>query len=184
MLKEVTLSSGKRIVIVRDELAESPREWDNLGSMVCFHGRYKLGDKHNESTTSVLQKSKNDTDYISLPLYLYDHSGLSISTTPFHCRWDSGQVGFILVTKEKVRQEYGWKLISKKRKEQILKYLDSEVETYNKYLRGDVIGFQVFQDEELLDSVYGFYVDKYSELASEMAASLNNAEIKEAKELL
>ena len=30
-----------------------------------------------------------------LPLYLYDHSGLTMSTNDFGDRWDSGCVGFI-----------------------------------------------------------------------------------------
>ena len=30
--------------ITQDEYAESPRDWDNLGTMVCFHRRYNLGD--------------------------------------------------------------------------------------------------------------------------------------------
>ena len=31
--------------IVQDTDPESPRTWDNLGTMVCFHKRYELGDK-------------------------------------------------------------------------------------------------------------------------------------------
>lgn len=29
-----------------DDFPESPREYDNLGKMVCFHSRYNLGDEH------------------------------------------------------------------------------------------------------------------------------------------
>lgn len=35
---------GYTIKIYHDEDAESPRDWDNLGEMVCFHRRYNLGD--------------------------------------------------------------------------------------------------------------------------------------------
>ncbi len=27
-------------------------------------------------------------------LYLYDHSGITVSTWPVSCQWDSGQAGF------------------------------------------------------------------------------------------
>ena len=27
-------------------LSDDPRSWDNIGTMVCFHSRYNLGDKH------------------------------------------------------------------------------------------------------------------------------------------
>ncbi len=30
--------------VVRDESPESPRDWDNTGTMCCWHRRYHLGD--------------------------------------------------------------------------------------------------------------------------------------------
>ncbi len=36
---------GTTIEIHRDEFGYSPREDDNLGTMVCFHRRYVLGDE-------------------------------------------------------------------------------------------------------------------------------------------
>ena len=35
--------------IIQDVDAEDPRNWDNLGTMICFHRRYSLGDKHDYS---------------------------------------------------------------------------------------------------------------------------------------
>lgn len=35
---------GCTIRIEQDDNPESPREWDNVGTMVCFHDRYNLGD--------------------------------------------------------------------------------------------------------------------------------------------
>ena len=32
---------------------------------------------------------------VILPLYLYDHSGITMNTCGFSCPWDSGQVGWI-----------------------------------------------------------------------------------------
>ena len=80
----------------------NPREWENLSKMVCFHGRYNLGDKTIYSQRDVnswaeLEKlicKTEDVLHIE-PLYLYDHSGLAISTKPFSCPWDSGQIGVI-----------------------------------------------------------------------------------------
>jgi len=37
--------AGYTIRIEQDQDAESPREYDNLGTMVCWHSRYKLGDE-------------------------------------------------------------------------------------------------------------------------------------------
>ena len=32
------------IKVEQDDMTESPREWDNLGTMVCWHRNYDLGD--------------------------------------------------------------------------------------------------------------------------------------------
>lgn len=35
------------LTVHRDEDAESPRKWDNISTMICWHDKYTLGDKHN-----------------------------------------------------------------------------------------------------------------------------------------
>lgn len=149
-----------KIQIEYDENAANPRtEWDNLGTMVCFHNRYNLGDKNDFSLEEFKEFiKKEEKNIIALPLYLYDHSGITISSKPFSCKWDSGQVGYIYITKEKVRKEYNWKVITKKRREQIIKYLEGEIETYDDFLTGAVYGFQIVdKNGEEIDSCYGFY---------------------------
>ena len=42
-----------------------------------------------------------------LPLYLYDHSGITMNTTGFSCPWDSGQVGWIYADRRRIEAEYG-----------------------------------------------------------------------------
>lgn len=142
-----------------------PREWDNLGKMVCFHNKYNFGDKHNYhsgdySSWSGLESSiRKEYDIaILLPLYLYDHSGQTISTSPFSCPWDSGQIGFIFATKEDIRRRYRRKRVTKGLIEKAKKSLLSEVSTYDDYIRGDVYGF-VLEDKEgnIIDSCSGFY---------------------------
>lgn len=41
---------------------------------------------------------------VVLPLYLYDHGGITMNTGGFSDPWDSGQVGFIFVSKEKIKK--------------------------------------------------------------------------------
>ena len=147
---------GYRLFIRQDENAESPREWDNLGTMYCKHGRYNLGD---EDAQPVKLEPK---DYIWLPLYLYDHSGITMSTTPFSCPWDSGQVGYIYVSKAKVREEYSCRRISESIRKRVLSVLRAEVKTYDQYLTGDVYGYILYRDEEdgaeiQEDTCWGFY---------------------------
>lgn len=151
---------GLTIKIYQSEYHESPREWDNLGTMVCFHNRYDLGDKHN-MTVEELKELVKRKDVIALPLFLYDHSGITISTSreyPFNCRWDSMQVGYIYVTKEKIREEYG--TAGEKSIERAVNYLRGEVKTYDDYLTGNVYGFVVEDEQgENIDSCSGFFGD-------------------------
>ena len=55
---------------------------------------------------AMIQATLNE-HYVILPLYLFDHSGISISTGSFHDPWDSGQVGFIYASKEKAKEGWG-----------------------------------------------------------------------------
>ena len=50
--------------------------------------------------------------FLMLPLYLYDHSGITMNTTGFSCPWDSGQVGWIYASKEDALREFGGKNIT------------------------------------------------------------------------
>jgi len=163
---------GYDIEIHYDQYSESPREWDNLGTMICFHRRYNLGDKHN-LTIDAAKELIEKNNVISLPLYLYDHSGITMNTTGFSCPWDSGQVGFIYVTKEQIKQEYNAKRISKKLEKKVLDVLRCEVDTYDKYLRGEVFGFNVEKDGEFFDSCWGFFDFDYC--LEEAKSSVNYA---------
>lgn len=179
-----------RIRIEQDPDAESPREWDNMGTMVCWHDRYNLGDEQPTSDPQewMLQLAEEfepgieervdrhanllmnkmspitgegwrelgrmvadyqadqveailDRHVIMLPLYLYDHSGITMSTGGFSFPWDSGQVGWIYVTRAKARENYGWKRITKQREQEVIDHLKAEVSVYAQHLEGDVYGF-------------------------------------------
>lgn len=141
----------------RDTDPMNPRDNDNLGEMICFHSRYILGDKHTYSEDEALEMQYDDK-YIALPLYLYDHSGITMNTTGFSCSWDSGKVGIIAVHRDKILEEYGYRRITKKLREKVLAILKAEVDEYDQYLRGDVYGV-IVKDENgnVIESCWGFY---------------------------
>jgi hypothetical protein len=108
-----------RLEIMQDSCPESPREWDNIGTMVCSHRRYDLGDEQAKNIAEysswdewlqgeVYDLYGGEDNVVCLPLYLYDHSGITMNTTGFSCPWDSGQVGWIYATKQKFRDETGY----------------------------------------------------------------------------
>ena len=123
------------LTVEQDDAAEDPRDWDNVCTMVCFHRRYSLGDTHNyddadeffddilynvcgmeyedleELSTREKYKLACESDKIYIKeLNLYDHSGLTISTSngyPYNDRWDAGCVGWVYVSKKKAMEEWG-----------------------------------------------------------------------------
>jgi len=168
------------IHIKQDTDPINPREGEDLGTMVCGHRNYNLGDVQwrpeyaetlEEGVKEYLKtKSLNINDVIWLPLYLFDHSGITISTTPFNDRWDSMSVGFVFVEKKKIREEYTWGRITPKRTSLIKEYLNSEIELYDKYITGECYYFNVTEDEEgddVIDSCCGFYSEKDCKEAAE-----------------
>ena len=153
---------GKYIVkVVQDDNPCNPRtEWDNLCTMVCFHRRYNLGDRNHGFTPESIREylSENRKTVFWKPLYLYDHSGITISTGPFSCPWDSGQVGYIFIERDRFLKEFGFKKMTKKAKERLEALLESEVETYDNFLTGEVYGYMVEEEEDgnIVDSCWGF----------------------------
>ena len=161
-MKTFRLTNNRTLDYFHDEYAESPRSWYNLGTMICFHKRYDLGDEHVLSSDSFngwneIEKYiiKNYDAAVVLPIYMYDHGGITINTTGFSCPWDSGQVGFIYVSNRKLRSEYNIKKVSKKFKDLAKDILIGEVDTYSKYLEGDVYGFSI-NGEESMSGFYGY----------------------------
>lgn len=196
--------------IEQDYNPDSPREWSNLCTMICWHSRHSLGDKHgfsdpldfmtdlyrevmgeswfdkheSDDWSDILQALQESNLILIKTIQLYDHSGLTISTSdgyPYNDRWDSGTVGFIYVTKKIILGETGyateeaWKDVAED-------FIEAEMETYDQYLRGDVYGYELtkkvtvqdkcphcnevikeYEDEVVEDSCWGFYGDVLEE---------------------
>lgn len=157
---------GYNIEISYDPDAENPvRDWDTFGTFACRHRNYNLSCKEGEQLAKDFGNDLDAyTDYfkrtraVYLPLYLYDHSGITISTTPFSCRWDSGLVGFVFATRDKIMTEYSVKRITQKVMDKVCDLMRSEVTTFDQYLRGEVFGYDVKDpDGEIIGSCSGFY---------------------------
>lgn len=175
---------GHTIKIYQDPDPTDPRDkgyQDNFGTMVCFHKRYNLGDydlgisRDDFGSWDELEAYfiKEKGAAVILPLYIYDHSGITIRTVPFSCPWDSGQIGFIYATRQNIRDNYGIKRIWKGTLEKAEQLLKLEVEEYNRYLTGQVYGFRIEDaDGEDVDSCWG-YSGEPSEIISECKASID-----------
>ena len=138
-METIKLSNGFTVEIIQDEMLENPQQmWDNVGHCEFFHREYNFGNENMFSDFEEAQKYAKNKNVIALPVYMCDHSGITINTTGFSCGWDSGQIGYIWVTKESVRDQFNVKRITEKLKEKVLVYLQENIETLDQYLRGQV----------------------------------------------
>lgn len=155
--------------IFTDDSPESPREWDNLGTLKTWHRSYDFSDDDapNIDSDDFEEWAKENDVALYLPVYMLDHSGVRLSTRDFCDRWDSGQVGYIWVTRDKLRQEYGQARITKALLKKAQAVLQGEIETLDQYASGDVYGFVIERPckcgscgdthAEHIDSCFGFY---------------------------
>lgn len=145
---ETYTHKGVNVTIYYDDHGDvnNPRDNDNLATMVCWHPDYVLGDYQFTNgdgrgavETPAFESWKNGNTVPSMralarmigvvekgicimPLYLYDHSGISISAgtvNPFDnptvrrdefgngMGWDTTMVGFIYTTPERIRELCG-----------------------------------------------------------------------------
>jgi hypothetical protein len=166
-----TLPEGGRVAVEYDTDPGSPRSWDNLGTLALLDRcRYCFGDEAlpRDEVLALLRRP----DLIALPVYIYDHSGITINTTGFSCPWDSGMVGVIYVSRDAVRREWNKKAISPKLLDQVRKSLRGEIAVLDQYLTGQVYGFRVYDPEgEEVDSCWGFYGEPEECLVEGLAAA-------------
>ena len=72
LIIEETEEGYKAKYLTRDEYPESPREWDNFGTMICFHKRYTFPNENNSrNAQELIDFIEDNKNIIALPIYLY-----------------------------------------------------------------------------------------------------------------
>lgn len=154
-----------KISVIRDpDPASTPDEEDHLGVFVHGHPRYGLyGTQFRGGLDVKAYFEKEGIDaktVLSLPVYLLDHSGLALSTKDFHDAWDSGKVGIVYVTADRIVDEYG--ADNAQSRATATGVLIAEIEEINDYLSGNVYGFRTEEAPapdgpwEVLEETWGF----------------------------
>jgi hypothetical protein len=143
---------GHTIRLYPDRDTEDPRNaFEHLATFAFFHKKYRLGDKveiksedypgWTEMERDIVRKYK--PSYIT-PVYMYDHSGLTLSTTPFSCPWDSGRVGFMWISDPDIPLGAQARIV------------EGEIKELNQWLSGDVWTIDIDDGKECLGGVYGY----------------------------
>lgn len=177
------------IKIYVDYDAESPREWDNIGTIYSRHRDYNP-DKHrlDELWEQFYWWENNENkeleDYLNkfyywLPIGCYEHGGITVWAGNPRNDWDSGTFGVIAVRKEDARKEF-----PKQTKTKTLKYLEGEIKDLDMWYTNEVYGF-VAEDEEgeHIDSCWGFFGDSsMDEMIAQAKSAIDDELERRAKE--
>lgn len=151
---EEILYKNHKIEIDYDDYPENPREWENLGMFVTYSSKYSYGDNVNQgrifdSRDELEECIHGIKDVLLLAIYVYDHSGVSVSTNVPTCGWDSSCIGYIYASPDMI-EKWGTNA------DYAEKILIAEIEEYNQYLNGEVYKYTIegpYTDE----SCAGYY---------------------------
>lgn len=165
------MTSKYTLQVQQDECPMNPRtDMEPIGTLCVLPNKYShLGD--NEEFLSewnglqmqsvyglpILEQAKHYAREVCgvvgelaiCEVYGYSHGSLVLSTTPFSCRFDSGLFGFIFAQVEEGQTE-----------EQVLGWLQEEIDTYSAYLQGDVYEWAIEKDGECVESCSGYYCEE------------------------
>jgi len=157
LIETIEGPAGTYAKIYVDPYPENPREsCNNLATLWINHSRYNLGDEDAEI-------EDYDSLAVVVPLYLYDHSGIAVSTRIepgwYHAAWDSSRVGFAYVTRQAMFEAFGWKNVTEKRRKALLnEVIQGELRTYNAYLNTDTYFILTFDaDGDQIDNTGTYY---------------------------
>ena len=115
------------------------------------------------SLDSLLRPDLDDADEYDL-----QESIMRCDRGTFVWDWDRKYDGYYFLTKEELNKEYpGWESNREETEEKVKRVLQGQIDTYEKYLNGDVVGYMVTEEcictacdtkhEKDLDSCWGFY---------------------------
>ena len=185
--------------LVYDQDATTPREWDNLGTIVIAPSKahwiagtdsvvdasIPLGNNpytHWENLRREQLKLKKSDIALAYPITKYEHGGISLSLG-YKSGWDYGVVGFVYVTKEQLRTWYGVERITKSIIAHAKNCLQVQLDLLTAWLNGDCYGWQVkeyamtddgldWEEVDVLDSCWGYFDQEQA--LDDMKDMLNN----------
>jgi hypothetical protein len=164
-------------IIGQDPDPMNPRtEFENFGTILYISNKYFIGDK--KVIMEEIEEIVKRDDIIYLPVYAYIHGSVMLSTEPYNDKFDSGQCGIIYIEKDKINKEFSI-IPENEREEAVRKELKGEIDTFSKYLSGEVYYYEITKDGESISSCYGFYDRNEAESAADEAIAIDKVNVDE-----
>ena len=141
---------GYEIKIEQDEYPFNPREDSNLWLLVTAHRNYSWDEELSQDCDNIedafeehLKENGLTFDKVFYHrVWLYEHSWVTISTSPFWDRWDSWIWWYIYISIEDAEQNFT--SINKDALErEALTYLDNEIKSLDKYYTWEIYWYDI-----------------------------------------
>ena len=163
---------GRKAKIYQDDCPESPRSWDNLGTIKTWTRNSDFSDKHAPHITSEEWEEWSKDHEIAfsagLDILNYGSSGIKIA---LNNALPEDSDGVVFVTKKDALENFPQKTlngnVTDESFQRIRDTIKGEIETLQQWASGDVYGFQIFKPETCKhckhteevneDSCWGFY---------------------------
>ena len=160
-IEEIEKEPEYFLKIVQDDCTSYPYEGDESVILFSNHKSYDWNDSKLEELLNKFEEVPKNVDelvellnkageYYYVAVYGYDHSGLSVSLTPFSCNWDSGLLGILRIDKSFTDPQ---------------KVAENWVKTINMWLHGDVYCVRVVNElGECVDDICSVYVENVKDV--------------------
>ena len=170
--------------LIYDQHAANPRECDNLGTILISPDKAHWIANRDSAVDISIHLGKNPFEHwdnirreqlklkkseiaIAYPITKYEHGSISLSLG-YKSGWDYCVIGFVYVTKETLRKEYGVDRITKSIIERAKNCLQSELDMLTSWLNGECYGWQIkeyaltddgleWEEVDILDSCWGYF---------------------------
>lgn len=160
-IKEIEKEPEYFLKIIQSSYVDCPFDANDDVVLYSNHKDYNWNDaklddllsKFNEVPKNIdklLELLNKAGEYNYVAVYGYEHSGLSVSLTPYACNWDSGLFGILRIDKSFAYPQ---------------KVAENWVETINMWLNGDVYCINVIDE-------LGICVDCFGDVFAENAEDI------------
>lgn len=177
--------------LVYDQHAANPRrDCDNLGTIIIAPNKAHWIANRDDVVDTSICLGKNPYEHwenlrreqlklrkseiaIAYPITKYEHGEISLQLGYKQGGWDYNVSGFVYVTKETLRKEYGVKRITKSIIECAKNHIQDELDTLTRWLNGDCYGWQIkeyaldddgldWEEVDTLDACWGYLDPDYA----------------------
>lgn len=172
----VAENDNYKVTVRYDDTAESPREWDNVCDIITFSTQVhiKEGVYKDMEASQFMREVEPKMDFFISPLYMYNHSGISLSLSPITCDWDTSKIGWVYVTLDRFKEHYFDDYTgSEEQKKKLTDAINGELSVFNDYYAGNVFYFTLEKKVTCqccdhvaysdIDSVGGYYFNSFKE---------------------